>query len=77
MHIALAAKCRTIGIFGPTNSGILFPAQKRAFAFQVKNYEWPCYEKGTFDVKPNQEYMNSISVEQVIQKAKELLGEKK
>ncbi len=73
MHIALAAKCPTIGIFGPTSAKILFPNKKNSFAFQVKNNEWPCYTKGTFDVLPNQEFMDQITPKMVIRKTKELL----
>ena len=73
MHIALATGCPTIGIFGPTNPEILFPKKSNAYAFQVKNGKWACYTSGTFDVRPNQEYMDTIKAGEVYAKAKELL----
>ncbi|HIH21453.1 MAG: glycosyltransferase family 9 protein [Candidatus Diapherotrites archaeon] len=73
MHIALAVKCPTIGIFGPTESRILFPKAKKAFAFQARNKEWPCYSRGTFDVKPRQDFMDTITPEAVFKKARELM----
>ncbi|MCX6800744.1 MAG: glycosyltransferase family 9 protein [Candidatus Diapherotrites archaeon] len=76
MHISLAVGCSTIGIFGPTNSKILFPKNgiyKKAFAFQIKNGEWPCYFRGPFNVKQNQKYMDSIAPSKVFKKATELM----
>ncbi len=73
MHIAIAAKCKTIGIFGPTDSKRIFPKVKFGKALQVKNKEWPCYKTGTFDIKPNQKYMDSIKPETVHNESKKLL----
>jgi len=73
MHIALAADCPTIGIFGPTNPKILFPKKKNSAALQVKNREWPSYVRGVIRYTPNQEYMNKITPEKVMAKSKELL----
>ncbi len=69
MHIAIAVKIPTIGIFGPTDSKRIFLEGKKRFAFQVKNKKWPCYVKGTFDIKQKQKFMDSIKVEKVWKKS--------
>ncbi|MCX6803761.1 MAG: glycosyltransferase family 9 protein [Candidatus Diapherotrites archaeon] len=66
MHIALASNCPTIGLFGPTNSKILFQNKNNSKALQINNQKWPCYTKGTFDIKPRQDYMDQITVEKVM-----------
>ncbi|MFA5358078.1 MAG: glycosyltransferase family 9 protein [archaeon] len=76
MHISLAVKCPTITVFGPTNSKILFPKNSdktKEFAFQVKNKEWPSYTRGTFGIKQNQNYMDSIAPETVFRKSLEMI----
>jgi ADP-heptose:LPS heptosyltransferase len=73
MHIAIAAKIPTIGLFGPTDSKRLFLNGKKRFAFQVKNKAWPCYLKGTFDIHANQKYMNQIKVNNVFEKFLEIV----
>ena len=73
MHTAIAANCKTIGIFGPTDSKRIFPEIKYGTALQVRNKEWPCYKTGTFDIKPNQIYMNKLSINEIYQSAKRFL----
>ena len=72
MHIAIASNIPTIGLFGPTDSKRLFLNGKKRFAFQVKNKTWPCYLKGTFDIRANQKFMNQIKTDNVFEKFLEL-----
>ncbi|MFA6268457.1 MAG: glycosyltransferase family 9 protein [archaeon] len=74
MHLSLAVNCPTIGIFGPTDSKILFSKKKNTFALQVRNTEWPCYTRGTFDIKPRQKEMDKIKPTLIFSKALHLLG---
>jgi ADP-heptose:LPS heptosyltransferase len=73
MHIAIASKIPTIGLFGPTDSKRIFLSGKKRFAFQVQNKTWPRYLKGTFDIHANQKYMDQIKVNNVFEKLLEIV----
>ena len=63
MHLSVASKLKTIGLFGPTNDKIYSPKGKDCFAIRTKeNYEY--FENNICD--PEKSYMESIDPKEIL-----------
>jgi ADP-heptose:LPS heptosyltransferase len=81
LFLAAAAGCRTLGIFGPTNSNLINPFGKEHIAIQSGVKCSPCFNpiegtRGRAYACSDPVCMKEITVEAVFEKAADLLGGK-
>jgi len=72
MHLSVASKLRVISLFGPTNDRVYGPYGKKNIVLRTK--EKLDYFK-SINIDENKSYMNSISLNFVLQNCEKLLNE--
>jgi len=72
MHLSVASKLRVISLFGPTNDRVYGPYGKKNIILRTK--ENLDYFK-SINIDENKSYMNSISLNFVLQNCEKLLNE--
>lgn len=74
MHIAAAVGCPVLGLFGPTDPGVWGPRGKKCYTIYKGLDCRECFRPGC--QRGELSCMNLISVEEVISKSLEILGQK-
>ena len=74
MHAAAAVGCPVLGLFGPTDPGVWGPRGKRCYTIYKGLDCHECFHPGC--QRGELSCMNLISVEEVISKSLEILGQK-
>lgn len=76
MHLASAVDVPVISIFGPTDPREYYPLSRNSYYFwNVENIKCaPCYEDGRFPDCNDPICMKAVTVEQVYEKVKDIIG---